>query len=58
VLRPQYKPVDPASRTTYQPGEPAQCDLRFPPAKIPLGAGQAASPPVLVMVSGLSGQSH
>jgi transposase len=54
VLRPQYKPVDPASRTTYEPGELAQCDLWFPPAKIPLGAGQVASPPVLVMVSGYS----
>jgi transposase len=54
VLRPQYKPVDPASRTTYQPGELAQCDLWFPPAKIPIGAGQAASPAVLVMVSGYS----
>lgn len=54
ILRPQYKPVDPASRTSYQPGELAQCDLWFPPAKIPLGAGQAGSPPVLVMVSGYS----
>jgi transposase len=54
VLRPRYKPVDPASRTTYQPGELAQCDLWFPPATVPLGAGQAASPPVLVMVSGHS----
>jgi transposase len=54
VLRPYYKPVDPASRTSYQPGERAQCDLWFPPAKIPLGAGQADSPPVLVMVSGYS----
>lgn len=54
VLRPQYQPVDPASRTTYQPGELAQCDLWFPPAQIPLGAGQAGSPPVLVMVSGYS----
>lgn len=26
-LRPIYAPVDPASRTTYQPGERAQCDL-------------------------------
>jgi transposase len=26
-LRPVYLPVDPASRTTYQPGELAQCDL-------------------------------
>ena len=54
VLRPQYRPVDPASRTSYQPGELAQCDLWFPPAKIPVGAGQAGSPPVLVMVSGYS----
>jgi transposase len=54
VLRPHYRPVDPASRTSYQPGELAQCDLWFPPAKIPLGAGQAGSPPVLVMVSGYS----
>lgn len=54
VLRPQYQPVDPASRTRYEPGQRAQCDLWFPPAKIPLGAGQAASLPVLVMVSGYS----
>lgn len=54
VLRPQYKPVDPASRTSYQPGELAQCDLWFPPAEIPLGAGHSGSPPVLVMVSGYS----
>jgi transposase len=54
VLRPQYKPVDPASRTSYEPGELAQCDLWFPPGKIPLGAGQVASPPVLVMVNGYS----
>jgi hypothetical protein len=26
-LRPSYLPADPVSRTTYQPGEPAQCDL-------------------------------
>ncbi|GAA4903175.1 hypothetical protein HNR25_001884 [Streptomonospora salina] len=31
-LRPLYQPVDPASRTTYRPGELAQCDLWFPPA--------------------------
>lgn len=48
LLRPQYRPVDPASRTAYQPGEPAQCDLWFPPAKVPVGAGQQASPRVLV----------
>ncbi|MET8986926.1 IS21 family transposase [Nonomuraea wenchangensis] len=54
VLRPQYKPVDPVSRTTYQAGELAQCDLWFPPVRVLLGSGHAASPPVLVMVSGYS----
>ncbi|GAA2894688.1 hypothetical protein GCM10010517_59420 [Streptosporangium fragile] len=44
ALRPQYKPADPSSRTTYQPGELAQCDLWFPPVKVPVGAGQTASP--------------
>jgi Integrase core domain len=36
------------------PGTRIQCDLWFPPASIPLGAGQAGSPPVLVMTSGYS----
>ncbi|MEO3931153.1 IS21 family transposase [Micromonosporaceae bacterium B7E4] len=54
ILRPQYQPVDPVSRTTYQPGELAQCDLWFPPADVPVGGGQVARPPVLVMVSGYS----
>ncbi|MET7738561.1 IS21 family transposase [Streptomyces sp. NPDC005402] len=53
-LRPAYVPVDPVSRTTYQPGELAQCDLWFPEADIPLGYGQTGRPPVLVMVSGYS----
>src|SRR5262245_60539581 len=35
-LRPAYLPADPASRTTYKPGELAQCDLWFPDADIPL----------------------
>lgn len=54
LLRPQYRPADPSSRTTYQAGELAQCDLWFPPVKVPVGAGHRASPPVLVMVSGYS----
>jgi transposase len=54
LLRPHYKPADPASRTTYQPGQLAQCDLWFPPVRIPVGAGQTAILPVLVMVSGYS----
>jgi transposase len=53
-LRPLFRPADPASRTEYQPGELAQCDLWFPPADVPLGFGQAGRPPVLVMVSGYS----
>ncbi|MFG2078640.1 IS21 family transposase [Nonomuraea maritima] len=53
-LRPLFRPPDPASRTTYQPGELAQCDLWFPPVDVPLGYGQTGRPPVLVIVSGYS----
>ncbi|MEU5032500.1 IS21 family transposase [Streptomyces milbemycinicus] len=53
-LRPAYLPADPVSRTAYQPGELAQCDLWFPPVDIPLGYGQSGRPPVLVIVSGYS----
>ncbi|MEV0700022.1 IS21 family transposase [Saccharopolyspora sp. NPDC050389] len=53
-LRPLYRPPDPASRTEYQPGELAQCDLWFPPVDVPLGFGQSGRPPVLVVVSGYS----
>ncbi|GAA2821473.1 IS21 family transposase [Crossiella cryophila] len=53
-LRPVFIPPDPASRTDYQPGELAQCDLWFPPVDIPLGFGHFGRPPVLVMVSGYS----
>jgi transposase len=49
-----FVPPDPVSRTVYQPGELAQCDLWFPPADVPLGFGQAGRPPVLVMVCGYS----
>jgi hypothetical protein len=44
-LRPSYRPLDPSSRTTYQPGELGPSAL---------GAPQAGSPPVLVMLSGYS----
>src|SRR6059036_3896688 len=33
-LRPVCLPADPVSRTAYQPGELAQCDLWFPPAVV------------------------
>jgi hypothetical protein len=51
-LRPLFQPVDPASRTEYQPGELAQCDLWFPLVDVPLGFGHVGRPPVLVMVNG------
>ncbi|MFD0207530.1 MULTISPECIES: IS21 family transposase [Saccharothrix] len=53
-LRPLFTPPDPASRTSYEPGELAQCDLWFPPVDVPLGFGQSGRPPVLVMVSAYS----
>jgi transposase len=53
-LRPLFAPPDPASRTGYDPGGLAQCDLWFPPADIGLGRGQVGRPPVLVMVAGYS----
>ena len=54
VLRPLFLPPDPASRTTYVPGQRVQCDLWFPPVDVPLGHGQVGRPPVLVMVAGYS----
>lgn len=53
-LRPLFVPVDPSSRTTYQPGELAQWDLWFPERRIPVGGGQSAVLPVIVGVSGFS----
>jgi transposase len=54
-LRPAYLPPDPASRTSYSPGEIGQCDLWFPPIMLPVGYGQIRKPaqlPVLTMVTG------
>jgi transposase len=56
-LRPVYLPPDPASRTAYAAGEVAQCDLWFPPVRLPVGFGQVRGPaqlPVLTMVCGYS----
>jgi transposase len=41
-LRPAYLPPDPASRTIYEAGDIAQCDLWFPPTTVPVGYGQTA----------------
>jgi hypothetical protein len=54
LLRPEYAPKDPADRLSYRAGDQAQCDLWFPPAKVPLGGGQVGSPPVLVVVASFS----
>ncbi len=54
VLRPRFRPADPADRTTYEAGEIVQCDLWFPPAVVPVAHGQLLAPPVLTMVSAFS----
>lgn len=53
-IRADYAPVDPADRLDYRPGDQAQCDLWFPPVRIPLGHGVTGTPPVLVMVPSFS----
>jgi len=50
-LRPQYRPVDPADRLTWLPGNAAQCDLWFPPKKIPLEDGSKVLLPVMVITA-------
>lgn len=54
LLRPEYAPKDPADRLSYLAGDQAQCDLWFPPVKIPTGHGQLDCPPVLVIVASFS----
>jgi transposase len=49
VLRPEYVGIDPADRLVHEPGVATQCDLWFPEPRIPVGHGQEAMPPVLVM---------
>ena len=53
-LRPEHRPVDPADRLTWSPGDAAQCDLWFPPRKIPLEDGTARLLPVLVITAAFS----
>lgn len=48
-LRPEHRPVDPADRLVWEPGDAAQCDLWFPPRKIPLEDGTSKLLPVLVL---------
>ena len=53
-LRPEHRPVDPADRLTWAAGDAAQCDLWFPPKKIPLENGTSALLPVLVITAAYS----
>jgi hypothetical protein len=50
-LRPEQRPIDPADRITWAPGDAAQCDLWFPPRKIPLEDGTTKLLPVLVITA-------
>ncbi|WP_442952922.1 IS21 family transposase [Pedococcus sp. 5OH_020] len=50
-LRPEQRPVDPADRIVWTAGDAAQCDLWFPPRKIPLEDGSAKLLPVLVITA-------
>lgn len=50
-LRPEVRPPDPADRLIWEPGDAAQCDLWFPPRKIPLEDGTSRLLPVLVITA-------
>ncbi|HEY6424296.1 MAG TPA: IS21 family transposase [Pseudonocardiaceae bacterium] len=50
-LRPEHRKIDPADRLVWEPGDAAQCDLWFPPRKIPLEEGTARLLPVLVITA-------
>ena len=50
-LRPEHRPVDPSDRLIWVPGDAAQCDLWFPPKKIPLEDGTTTLLPVLVITA-------
>lgn len=45
-LRPEQRRIDPADRLEWEAGDAAQCDLWFPPRKIPLEDAAACLLPV------------
>jgi hypothetical protein len=53
-LRPEYRKPDPADRLSWAAGDAAQCDLWFPPRKIPLENGSRVLLPVLVITAAFS----
>lgn len=50
-LRPDYRRLDPADRLVWEAGDAGQCDLWFPPKRIPLEDGSTTLLPVLVIVA-------
>jgi transposase len=50
-VRADQRPIDPADRLSWAPGDVAQCDLWFPPRKILLEDGSRTLLPVLVMTA-------
>lgn len=50
-LRPEHRRPDPADRLIWAAGDAAQCDLWFPPRKIPLEDGGTTLLPVLVITA-------
>jgi hypothetical protein len=50
-LRPEHRPVDPADRLRWAAGDAAQCDLWFPPRRIPLEDRSTKLLPVLVITA-------
>jgi hypothetical protein len=50
-LRVEHRPIDPSDRLSWAAGDAAQCDLWFPPRKIPLEDGSAKLLPVLVITA-------
>ncbi len=50
-IRVDHRPIDPADRLSWAPGDVAQCDLWFPPRKILLEDGSRTLLPVLVMTA-------
>ena len=53
-VRPEQRCPDPADRLSWLAGDAAECDLWFPPKRIPLEDGTTALLPVLVMVAAYS----
>lgn len=50
-LRPRHRRPDPADRLSWDPGDAAQCDLWFPPGRVPEEDGSTGLLPVLVMTA-------